>query len=59
MTAKPETYKPARDRRKPAPVKRITISPEARQAYEDNMRERDRRDAEHTRFLPEEHKRRR
>ncbi len=60
MAAKPpETFKPVRDRRKAAPVKRIAISAESRQAYEDTMRERDKRDREHTQFLPHEHKGRR
>ena len=51
-----ETFKAAKDRRKKAPVKRVAISPEARQAYEDTMRQRDQRDHEHTQHLPEEHK---
>ena len=55
----PSTFKPPKDRRKKAPVKRIAISAEARQAYEDTIRERDQRGRDHTQFLPEEHKTRR
>ncbi len=51
-----ETFKPVKDRRKRAPVKRVAVSPDARQAYEETMRERDQREREHTQFLPEEHK---
>jgi hypothetical protein len=51
-----EIFKPAKDRKKKAPVRRITISAEAKQAYADAMKERDQRDREHTRFLPEDMK---
>ena len=48
----PKTFGPAKDRRKKNPVKRVVISPEARQAYEDGMRERDKREREYMQFLP-------
>jgi hypothetical protein len=51
-----ETFKPVKDRKKKAPVKRITVSAETRQAYADAMRERDQRDRQHTQFLPEDMK---
>ena len=50
------TFKPTRDRRQKAPVRRITISAEARKAYEDTMREQDQRGRDHTQFLPDEYK---
>ena len=57
MAAKPpETFKPVRDRRKAAPVKRVAISAESREAYENTIRERDRREREHSQFLPDERK---
>ncbi len=49
----PNTFKP-RERRKRAPVKHITVSAEARKAYADAMHERDKRDREHTQFLPDD-----
>ena len=52
-------FKAPRDRRKAAPVKRVAISPEVRQAYEDAMRERDQRDRDHTQHLPDDFKRKR
>lgn len=48
-----EKFKRANTRRKPAPVKNVTLSPEARKAYEDLLQERDKRE-ERGRFLPEE-----
>jgi hypothetical protein len=54
MTA--STYKPAKDRRKSAPVKRVTMSAETRKAYEDAIRQRDERERDHTRFLPDDRK---
>ncbi len=48
-----EKFKRANNRRKPAPVKNVTLSPEARKAYEDLLQERDKRE-ERGRFLPEE-----
>jgi hypothetical protein len=53
---KPSTFKPAKARRKGAPVKRVTLSAEARTAYEDMISERDNRDRDHTRFLPDDRK---
>ena len=55
MTAN-NTYKPVKDRRKSAPVKRVTMSAEARKAYEEEIRQRDERERDHTRFLPEDRK---
>jgi hypothetical protein len=55
-TPPPNTFGPIKDRRKSAPVKRITISAEARKIYEDEMREREKREREITRFLPDEMK---
>ena len=50
------TFGRATDRRKKAPVKRVAVSPEARKAYEDTMREQDKRGRDHTQFLPDEYK---
>ncbi len=50
----PTTFKSAKERRKRAPVKHITVSAEARKAYADAANERDKRDREHTQFLPDE-----
>lgn len=52
------TFGPAKVRRKSAPVKRITVSPEAKKAYEDQLREREKREKELGQFLPEDMKRR-
>jgi hypothetical protein len=49
----PEKFKRANNRRKAAPVKTVTLSPEARKAYEELLQERDKRE-ERGRFLPEE-----
>jgi len=54
-----ETFKAAKERRKSAPVKRVAISPEARKAYADMIRERDQRDRDHTRHLPDDFTRKR
>ncbi|WP_156953340.1 hypothetical protein [Afifella pfennigii] len=59
MTGSPQTYKKAKDRRKKTPVKRVQLSAEERSAYEDAMREHDRREREHGQFLPNDLKRRR
>jgi hypothetical protein len=50
------TFGPVKDRRKKAPVKRVTVSAEARKAYEDTIRQQDQRGREHTQFLPDEYK---
>ena len=50
------TFKPVKDRRKSAPVKRVTVSVDARKAYEDAIRQRDERERDHTRFLPDDRK---
>lgn len=43
-TPPPKTFGPSKDRRKSAPVKRVTVSPETRKAYEDAIRDREQRD---------------
>jgi hypothetical protein len=50
------TFGRVTDRRKKAPVKRVVVSAEARKAYEDTMREQDKRGRDHTQFLPDEYK---
>ena len=50
------TFKPVKDRRKSAPVKRVTLSSDTRKAYEDAIRQRDERERDHTRFLPDDRK---
>ncbi len=45
-------FKPAKDRRKKAPVKRVVLSPDAKRAYEQLVQERDARDRDYTRHLP-------
>jgi hypothetical protein len=50
------TFKSVKDRRKSAPVKRVTVSAEARKTYEDTIRQREEREREHTRFLPDDRK---
>ncbi len=52
----PNTFGPARTRRKAAPVRRVVVSDEVRKAYEDDMRERDKREREHGQFLPDDMK---
>jgi len=52
----PSTFGPAKKRRKKAAVKRIVVSDEVRKAYEDDMRERDKREREHLQFLPDDMK---
>ncbi len=51
-------FGPAKARRKPAPVKRITVSTEAKKAYEEQLREREKREKELGQFLPDDMKRR-
>jgi hypothetical protein len=55
-TSPPNTFGPAKKRRKKAPVKRVFISDEVRKGYEDAARERDRRELEHLQFLPDDMK---
>ena len=50
------TFGPIKDRRKAAPVKRITVSPEARKIYEEEMRQREKREKELGQFLPDDRK---
>ena len=50
------TFGPAKVRRKPATVRRITVSPEARKIYEDEIREREKRERELGQFLPDDRK---
>ena len=52
----PNTFGPAKKRRKKAPVKRVILSDEARKAYEDGVRERDERERQHLQFLPDDMK---
>jgi hypothetical protein len=54
MTA--STFKPVKERRKSAPVKHLTVSAEARKAYEETIRQREERERDHTRFLPDDRK---
>lgn len=49
-------FGPAKKRRKKAPVKRVVVSDDVRRAYEDDMRERDKREREHLQFLPDDMK---
>ncbi len=53
-----QKFKP-RERRKAAPVKRVTVSEEARKAYEALVKERDEADRTYGRHLSEEQKGRR
>lgn len=48
----PNTFGPTKKRRKKAPVKRVILTDEARKAYEDSVREQDKREREHGQFLP-------
>jgi hypothetical protein len=50
------TFRPVKDRRKKAPVRRVAVSAEARKIYEDSIREQDKRGRDHTQFLPDEFK---
>lgn len=50
------TFKAVKERRKSAPVRRVTVSAEARKAYEDTIRQREERERDHTRFLPDDRK---
>ena len=52
MAAAPDTYKRLKDPRKKPPVRRVSISPEARAAYEETMRQRDAH-AKKTESLPD------
>ena len=45
------TYKPHNDRKKAARVKHITVSAEAKQAYETAVKERDTRDKTYVKHL--------
>ena len=50
----PNTFGPTKQRRKKALVKRVVVSDEVRKAYEDSVRERDKREREHMQFLPDD-----
>lgn len=52
----PNTFGPAKQRRKKAPVRHITVSDDVRRAYEESMRERDKRERELGQFLPDDMK---
>jgi hypothetical protein len=49
-------YKPARDRRKAAPVKRVAVSAETKQAYADLAKARDEHEQKFGRHLHEKDK---
>lgn len=51
MAGANDIYRPAKDRRKKAPVKRVVLSPEAQQSYEALVREKDERDRTYSRHL--------
>jgi len=51
MTDRNGTYKPHNDRKKAARVKHITVSAEAKQAYEAAVKERDTRDKTYVKHL--------
>lgn len=51
MVDTPDQFK-RKPRQKKAPGKRVTISPEAKQAYEDLLRDRDERERTYAQFLP-------
>ena len=56
VNSTPNTFGPAKTRRKKAPVKRVIVSDEVRKGYEDAVRERDKREREHLQFLPDDMK---
>ncbi len=51
MTGNDSRYKSPKDRKKPAAVKRVAVSTEARAAYEALVRERDERDRTYAKHL--------
>ncbi|WP_018181345.1 hypothetical protein [Kaistia granuli] len=55
MSEPTERFKKAA-RKKSAPVKKVALSAEARQAYEELVRSRDERDRAYGQFLPAENK---
>ncbi len=57
MSEPPDLFK-RNPKRKPARGKHVSMSPEAKRAYEELMRERDERDKAYTRHLPPESTRR-
>ena len=56
MATPPNTFKRPKDRRKSSPAKRVTISEEARKAYEETIRQKAERAQNHEQFLPNEHR---
>lgn len=52
MAVPPNTYKRAKDRRRPSPGKHIAVSEETRKAYEDKVRQIEERE----RFLSDDRK---
>ncbi len=57
MSEPPDQFKRA-PKRKAARARSVTMSPEARRAYEDMMRERDEREKSYNRHLPPDSSRR-
>ena len=55
MSGTGETYKP-KERRKKAPVKRVTVSTETKAQYEKVLRERDERERSYGQHLHEDNK---
>lgn len=56
MTEGNERYKRAKSRNKTPPVRRVVVSAEAKQAYEDIVRGRDSRERDYGRHLADERK---
>jgi hypothetical protein len=56
MTDSTDRYKRAKSTRKTQPVKRVVLSEEARQAYENLVRDRDIRDRDYVRHLAADNK---
>ena len=56
MAETDNTYKSPKDRRKKAPVKRVTLSAEAREKYEQELRERELREKTYGQHLHEQNK---
>jgi hypothetical protein len=57
MSESPDQFRRA-PKRKPARAKHVTMSPEAKRAYEELMKERDEREKTYTRHLPPDSTRR-
>jgi hypothetical protein len=59
MATTPDKFKPAKERRKASPGKRVAVSEEERRAYEEAVRRMEDRERAHVQFLPDDLKRRR